>query len=140
VAPTRLLISFRCQTAIVEERLVGVFGFVIILVTISMIGKVLSEFAGNQRLPSGSTPSSDDVELLRDAVADMSTRLHKLEEERDFYRQLLEAPDDPPTRGLRSGRTGAADGRGNPDGSAGAAGPGDPDEDMDGPAERPESD
>ena len=87
----------------------GVFGFVIILVTISMIGKVMSEFAGNQRLPPGSAPSSDDVELLRDAVADMGTRLHKLEEERDFYRQLLEAPNDPPTRELRPGRPSADD-------------------------------
>lgn len=84
--------------------MVSVFGFVIILVALSTIGKVMSEFAANQRLPPGSPSSSNDVELLRDAVADMGTRLHKLEEERDFYRQLLEAPDDPPTRGLRPGR------------------------------------
>lgn len=89
----------------------GVFGFVIVLVTISMIGKVATEFAASQRLPPGPGHSSDEVELLRDAVADMGTRLHKLEEERDFYRQLLEAPDDPPTRGLRSGRDADAGGR-----------------------------
>lgn len=80
----------------------GVFGFVIILVTISMIGKVATEFAASQRLPPGTGASNDEVELLRDAVADMGTRLHKLEEERDFYRQLLEAPDDAPTRRLSS--------------------------------------
>lgn len=82
----------------------SVFGFVIVLVTVSMIGKVATEFAASQRLPPGPGAASEDVEMLRDAVADMSTRLHKLEEERDFYRQLLEAPDDPPTRGLRSGQ------------------------------------
>lgn len=86
----------------------SVFAFVVVLVVVSTIGKVATEFAANQRLPPGVTASSEDVEMLRDAVADMSTRLHKLEEERDFYRQLLEAPDDPPTRGIRAGRDAGA--------------------------------
>lgn len=78
----------------------GVFEFVIVLVLISTVGKVLS-----QRLPRERSRSSPpqigpgEVEGIREAIDELSSRVIRLEEERDFYRQLLEAPE--PQREIR---------------------------------------
>jgi hypothetical protein len=71
----------------------GVFEFIVVLVTISTIGRVVTSFGQRRALPKGSTTTSEEVEELREAVSELGTRLHRLEEERDFYRNLLEAPD-----------------------------------------------
>ena len=73
----------------------GVFEFVIVLVLISTLGKVLTEINDRRALPpAGKGAGTQEVEALREAVADLGTRLHQLEEERDFYRNLLEAPGE----------------------------------------------
>jgi hypothetical protein len=72
----------------------GVFEFVIVLVIITTIGKVVTDFNDRRAMPPASSASPDDVEALREAVADLGTRLHRLEEERDFYKDLLEASPD----------------------------------------------
>lgn len=65
------------------------------LVVVSTIGKVVSDITNSRRLPPGpGTGHREEIDELRDAVGDLGTRLHKLEEERDFYRELLEAPRD----------------------------------------------
>ncbi len=80
----------------------GVFEFVLVLVVVTTIGKVVTAFADRRALPPpGPSASPPEVEALRDAVADLGTRLHRLEEERDFYKDLLEAPREP--RSLPSG-------------------------------------
>ena len=62
---------------------------------ITTIGKVVSDVAGARRFPPpNGHPAPPEIHELRDALSDVSTRLHKLEEERDFYRALLEAPKD----------------------------------------------
>jgi hypothetical protein len=74
---------------------VGVFEFIILLVLISTLGKVLSDRADSRALSQGgSRADAEEIERLRSAVDDLSARLSFLEEERDFYRDLLEAPDD----------------------------------------------
>lgn len=72
----------------------GVFEFVIVLVVVTTIGKVVTELHESRTLgrqPSIAPPA--EIEHLREAMDEMSTRLQVLEEERDFYRKLLEAPD-----------------------------------------------
>jgi hypothetical protein len=77
----------------------GVFEFLTVLVVVSTIGKVVTSLSGRRALPPAAASTSDDVEALREVVGDLGTRLHRLEEERDFYKQLLEAP--PEVRGLQ---------------------------------------
>ncbi len=66
------------------------------LVLISTIGKVVSRRRSHRELhappPAG---GHGDFEGLREAIDDMSSRLERLEEERDFYKDLLEAPGKP---------------------------------------------
>jgi hypothetical protein len=78
---------------------VGVFEFLAIAVVVSTIGKVVSVIADRRALPPAAPSSSDEVEALRDAVGDLGTRLDRLEEERDFYKALLDAP--PKARSLQ---------------------------------------
>ena len=71
----------------------GVFEFVIALVFISTLGKVLSRRAP-RRAPKGELPPGGRAELdrMRETMDDLSGRLARLEEERDFYKDLLDAP------------------------------------------------
>ena len=72
----------------------GVFEFVIALVLISTLGRVLSR-RSPRRQPKAELPPAQSAELegIRDAMHDLSGRLQRLEEERDFYKDLLEAPE-----------------------------------------------
>ncbi len=71
----------------------GVFEFIIVLVIISTVGKVLSD-RRPRREAQGDLPKDAHEELgrIRDTVDDLSGRLGRLEEERDFYKDLLESP------------------------------------------------
>ena len=73
----------------------GIFEFILLIALISTVGKVLSE-RGRPAVPP---PPPDrpflpprEVERMREAMDDLSERVGRLEEERDFYRQLLESP------------------------------------------------
>ena len=81
----------------------GVFAMVVIVVAIVTIGKVITERrAGPFLLPAG-PPQSEEILLLQESIGQLGVRLEKLEEERDFYRALLDPPDKkaaiPPTSG-----------------------------------------
>jgi hypothetical protein len=81
-----------------EERssALGVFEFVILLVLISTAGKVLSRRSPRREVPGNSPGMSlGELERIRDSMDDLSVRVERLEEERDFYRDLLDAPDGP---------------------------------------------
>ena len=71
----------------------GVFEFVIALVLISTIGGALRRRDPRRPLQA-KQPAADrsEIEGIRDAMHDLSGRLQRLEEERDFYKDLLEAP------------------------------------------------
>lgn len=71
----------------------GVFEFVIVLVFISTVGGII---ARRRRPPPllGESFKVDTEELRRigDTISDLSGRVERLEEERDFYKDLLEPP------------------------------------------------
>jgi len=75
----------------------GVFEFLIVAVVVSAISKTVTAVADRRALPAVDSARSEEVDALRDAVADLGTRLHRLEEERDFYKNLLEAPPGAPS-------------------------------------------
>jgi hypothetical protein len=72
---------------------VGVFEFIIVLVLISTAGKIISN-RRSHRDPQGELPKGGRAELerIRDTVDDLGGRLMRLEEERDFYKELLDSP------------------------------------------------
>ncbi len=74
----------------------GVFMFVIILVLIPTLGKLLSEVLHRARLPGPSPQERQEFERLRENLDGITERLARLEEERDFYKQLLDAPAKTP--------------------------------------------
>lgn len=82
----------------------GVFEFIIVLVTVSTIGKVITDRNETRALLKNRRPEPNpDLQALIDTVEDMNTRLARVEEEREFYKRLLEAPvkdDDSDQPGL----------------------------------------
>lgn len=78
----------------------GVFEMVFAIVVVSTIGKVVLNWQDRQahRAP----PPSEEIAQLHETLSEVSARVSKLEEERDFYRALLEAPDRDGVRRLPS--------------------------------------
>ena len=71
----------------------GVFEFVITLVLISSVAKVLDNRRRASRLPGESFQlDAEELHRVRETIADLGTRVERLEEERDFYKDLLEPP------------------------------------------------
>ncbi len=70
----------------------GVFEFIIALVLISTLGKALSRRRPRRELP-GASPEGGraEIEHIRDTLDDVTGRLGRLEEERDFYKDLLDS-------------------------------------------------
>jgi len=72
---------------------VGVFPFVIILVAITTFGRIVTRL-----LPSGAARAvppqlpPGQLEDLRESIDQLSGRVVRLEDERDFYKELLDAP------------------------------------------------
>lgn len=76
----------------------GIFEFIVVLVLITTIGEVVKARAGR---PVQLPPERPDDGALESTVDELNRRLLRLEEERDFYRALLEPGDradatDPP--------------------------------------------
>lgn len=71
----------------------GVFEIIIILVVSTTVGKVVSDRRW-RRAPRGELPQSGRAELerLRETVDELGGRLARLEEERDFFKELLDSP------------------------------------------------
>jgi len=69
---------------------VGFFEFILALVSINVAGKAVREYI--KKKPAPGAVSSDQVELLSQEIRDLGLRLHQIEEERDFYKDLLAAP------------------------------------------------
>lgn len=78
----------------------GVFEFIIVLVLISTVGKVLTERPSRRELKQGREKEprrlgSTEAEILREQIDELNGRLTLIEEERDFYKDLLDAPAPP---------------------------------------------
>ena len=67
------------------------FELVVLIVLISTIGKVLTARQQRPQLPRD-RQEPEAILQLNDALSEVNARLTKLEEERDFYRALLESP------------------------------------------------
>ena len=68
----------------------------IALVAIVTGGRLLGRIISRREMRHESPRvDNQEIEALRASVDDVSDRLHRLEEERDFYRALLEAPKTP---------------------------------------------
>ena len=71
----------------------GIFELVIVLVLIATAGEVIKARMGR---PSPSVSPAPDTRHLEETVEHLNRRVLRLEEERDFYRALLEPGDDAP--------------------------------------------
>ena len=71
----------------------GVFEFVIALVFISTVGRIISRRRRPLPLPGESFKvDTEELHRIGDTISDLSGRVERLEEERDFYKDLLEPP------------------------------------------------
>jgi hypothetical protein len=74
----------------------GVFEFVLLIVLISTFGKVLQgrtrRVERHREEPRLPPPEFQELQELRETLERMDERLGRIEEERDFYRKLLEDP------------------------------------------------
>ena len=70
----------------------GVFEFVLVIVLITTIGKVVQARSDTSKVSKTLPSVSPDVQHLEEMLGDLNGRLTLLEEERDFYRALLEPP------------------------------------------------
>lgn len=71
----------------------SVFTFVIVLVIITTLGKIVARsqrVVGSKKGVSQLGPG--EIEGLRDSIEELSGRLLLLEEERDFFKDLMESP------------------------------------------------
>ena len=76
----------------------GVFEFIIMLVLITTAGNVISR--RRLRRPDRGDSlqvGTEELHRIRDTIGDLSGRVERLEEERDFYKDLL----DPAKEGRR---------------------------------------
>ena len=64
---------------------------ILLLVLVGMVVRLT--LRRDASLPRQTDPSGGELDAVRQQLDDMSTRLRRLEEERDFYRELLDAPD-----------------------------------------------
>ena len=71
----------------------GFFEFVITVVFISSVAKIIEN---RRRTPPLSRESfqldAEELHRVREAISDLGGRVERLEEERDFYKDLLEPP------------------------------------------------
>ena len=72
----------------------GPFEFVIVLVLIITVGVgVITRRSPRRELKGDASQGGQgELERIRDTVDDLSGRLERIEKERDFYKDLLEAP------------------------------------------------
>ena len=71
----------------------GLFEFIITLVLISTAGRIIASRRRPLPLPGESFKlDAEELHRVRDTITDLSGRVEMLEEERDFYKDLLEPP------------------------------------------------
>ena len=71
----------------------GVFEFIVTLVLISTAGRIIASRRRPQPLAGESYRlDAEELHRVRDTITDLGGRVERLEEERDFYKDLLEPP------------------------------------------------
>ncbi len=71
----------------------GLPEFIIALVLISTAAKIIERQRRSAPLPGESVQvDAEELRRIGDTITDLSDRVERLEEERDFYKNLLEPP------------------------------------------------
>ena len=71
----------------------GVFSMIVLIVLITTIGKVLSDRSARVEPPANLPKlGQGEADGMLQALDDLNGRVVRLEEERDFYKELLDAP------------------------------------------------
>ena len=68
----------------------GVFEFVLVVIIATTVAKVAERRMARPRRDDSLPSGTDELLRVHDTMADLSGRLERLEEERDFYKALLE--------------------------------------------------
>ena len=68
----------------------GVFDFVLLLVIITTVGRIVERRLPRARRGESLQVDTDELHRIRETMSDLGARLERLEEERDFYKDLLE--------------------------------------------------
>jgi hypothetical protein len=69
----------------------GVFEFVITVVLVSSVAKIIESRRRSPTLTGESFQmNAEELHRVRETISDLSGRVERLEEERDFYKDLLE--------------------------------------------------
>ena len=67
--------------------------FVLTLVVIATVARIIERRRRSSPLPGESLRvDAEELHRIGDTIADLSGRVERLEEERDFYKDLLEPP------------------------------------------------
>ena len=86
----------------------GVFSMIVLIVLITTIGKVMSDRSSRVEPPLNAPKlGPGEADSILQSLDDLNGRVVRLEEERDFYKALLDAPAR--QQGLPSPGTGSSD-------------------------------
>ena len=69
---------------------IALTAFVFVVITVRVV--VVESIRRRARLEGDLPPGGGELDGLRDAIEDAIVRLDRLEEERDFYKDLLDLP------------------------------------------------
>ena len=70
---------------------IALTAFVFVVITVRVV--VVESIRRRARLEGDLPPGGGELDGLRDAIEGATVRLDRLEEERDFYRDLLDLPE-----------------------------------------------
>ncbi len=81
----------------------GVFEMVVFVALITTVGNVISGRRNKRSDDAAQVPQlpPGEIENIRETMSDLNDRVARLEEERDFYKQLLDTRDE--KKGLGTG-------------------------------------
>ncbi len=68
----------------------GIFEFILALVFITTAGRIVQRRLSHPRRGESLQVGTEELHRIRETIGDLSGRLERLEEERDFYKDLLE--------------------------------------------------
>ena len=70
----------------------GGIELIMVLVFVFAVGRIITRRQAAPLPRESLQLDAEELHRVRDTIADLSTRMERLEEERDFYKDLLEPP------------------------------------------------
>ena len=68
----------------------GIFELILGIIIITTVGRIVERRLSRTRRGESLQVGTEELHRIRDSLGDLSGRLERLEEERDFYKDLLE--------------------------------------------------